>query len=136
MLGNNFNGLVNLPLTHPKDIAEAAFNALNDLSFSGKQFQYIVSDEKNGFEIAGTLAEALGKPVLNWIEFPDEQLLGALMQDGFSEQMAKVYMVEIGAALRDGSFMEDYNKNRSLSAGGTTFQDFSREFAMAYQHYN
>jgi nucleoside-diphosphate-sugar epimerase len=136
VLGNNFGGTVNLPLTHPKDIAKAAFKALNDLSFSGKQMQYIVSDEKNGFEVAETLSNAVGKPGVNWIEFSDEQLLGALMQNGFSEQMAKVYMVEIGVALKDGSFMEDYNKNKSLSVGGTTLQDFSKEFAMAYQYGN
>ncbi|WP_212003014.1 NAD(P)H-binding protein [Chitinophaga sp. HK235] len=136
MLGNNFSGSVNLPLTHPKDIAAVAFSALNDLSFSGKQIQYIISDEKNGFEIAETLGNAVGKSGVNWMEFSDEQLLNALMQSGFSEQMAKVYMVEIGEALRDGSFMEDYNKNKSLSAGGTTLQDFSKEFAAAYQYGN
>ncbi|RBL92009.1 NmrA family NAD(P)-binding protein [Chitinophaga flava] len=136
MLGNNFSGSVNLPLTHPKDIAAAAFSALNDLSFSGKQIQYIISDEKNGFEIAEILSNAVGKSGVNWIEFSDEQLLNALVQSGFSEQMAKVYMVEIGEALRDGSFMEDYNKNKSLSAGGTTLLDFSKEFAVAYQYSN
>ncbi|WP_161596885.1 NmrA family NAD(P)-binding protein [Chitinophaga vietnamensis] len=133
MLGNNFSGTVNLPLTHPKDIAAAAFSALHNRSFSGKQIQYIVSDEKNGFEVAETLSSAVGKSDVHWIEFSDEQLLHALTASGFSEQMAKVYMVEIGEALRDGSFMEDYNKHRSLSVGGTTLQDFSKEFALAYQ---
>jgi nucleoside-diphosphate-sugar epimerase len=136
MVGNNFSGSVNLPLTHPRDIAEAAFKALNDLSISGKQIQYIVSDEKNGFEVARALGNAVGKPNVNWTEFSDDQLLAALTQSGFSEQMAKVYMVEIGVALRDGSFMEDYNKNKAQSVGGTTLQDFSKEFAMAYQYSN
>jgi uncharacterized protein YbjT (DUF2867 family) len=131
--GNNFGGDVNLPLTHPRDIANVAFKFLNDLSISGKKIQYIVSDVKNGFEIAQTLGNAVGKSDVNWIEFSDEQLLGALMQSGFSEQMAKVYMVEIGAALRDKNFMEDYNKNKPHSTGGTTLQDFSKEFAMAYK---
>jgi nucleoside-diphosphate-sugar epimerase len=134
ILGNNFGGSVTLPLTHPKDIAEVAFNALNTLSFSGKQIQYIVSDEKNGFEVAETLSKAVGKPDVNWVEFSDKQLLGALVQSGFSEQMARVYMVEIGVALRDGSFMEDYNKNKALLASRTTLRDFSKEFASAYQN--
>lgn len=136
MLGNNFNGSVNLPLTHPRDIAEVAFKALHDLSISGKQIQYIVSDEKTGFDVAQTLSNAVGKLNVNWIEFSDDQLLTMLMQSGFSEQMAKVYMVEIGVALRDGSFMEDYKKNKSQLVGGTTLQDFSKEFAMAYQYSN
>jgi len=128
MLGNNFSGSVNLPLTHPKDIAEVAFSSLNNLSISGKQIQYIISDEKNGFEVAEILGKAVGKTDVNWVEFSDEQLLSALLQNGFSEQMAKVYMVEIGDALKDGSFMEDYNKNKSKSIGGTMLQDFSKEF--------
>ena len=136
MLGNNFDGTVNLPLTHPKDIAEVAFNALNDLSFSGKQIQYIVSDEKNGSEIAKTLGNAVGKPDVNWMAFSDEQLLGAMVQNGFSEPMVKVYMLEVGAALRDGSIMEDYYKHKSQAKGGTTLQDFAKEFAMAYQYSN
>lgn len=136
MLGNNFSGTVNLPLTHPKDIAAVAFKALHDLSFSGKQVQYIVSDERTGFEIAETLSNAVGKSGVNWIEFSDDQLLAALVQNGFSKQMAKVYMIEIGIALRDGSFMEDYNKKKSQSIGGTTLEDFAREFATAYQYSN
>jgi len=133
IMGNNFEGMVNIPLTHPKDIANVAFNALDNLSFSGKQIQYVVSDEKNGFEIAKTLGNAVGKPDVNWVAFSDEQLLGGLVQSGLSEPMAKVYMVEIGMALRDGSFIEDYNKHKSEAKGETTLQDFAQEFAMAYQ---
>lgn len=136
MLGNNFDGAVRLPLTHPKDIAAVAFDALHERSVSGKQIQYIVSDEKNGFEIAEILGRAVEKPDVHWVTFSDEQLLDALVENGFSEQMARVYMVEIGVALRDGSFMEHYNENRLLSVGGTTLQDFSKEFAMAYQYNN
>lgn len=132
LLGNNFDGSVSLPLTHPKDIATAAFNALNDLSVSGKQVQYVVSDKRNGFEIAQALGGAIGISDLNWIAFSDEQLQNALVQNGFSVEMAKVYMVEIGVALRNGSFMEDYSKSNFLTNGGTSLEDFSREFAMAY----
>jgi nucleoside-diphosphate-sugar epimerase len=136
ILGNNFDGMVNIPLTHPKDIANIAFNALNNLSFSGKQIQYIVSDEKNGFEIAKTLGNAVGKSDVNWVAFSDEQLLGAMVQSGFPEAMVKVYMIEIGVALQDGSIMEDYYKHKAETKSGTTLQDFAREFAMAYQYNN
>lgn len=136
MLGNNFDGTVNIPLTHPNDIANAAFNALNTLSFSGKQFQYIVSDEKNGFEIAKTLGNAIGKPDVNWVAFSDEQLMHAMVQNGFPEQMVKVYMIEVGVALRDGSIVADYNKHKAEAIGGTTLQNFAEEFRIAYQFSN
>lgn len=132
MLGNNFDGTVPLALTHPRDIAHAAFTALNTRSFSGKQFQYIVSDEKKGADIAKTLGNAIGQPAINWVAFSDEQLLQAMVQHGFPEQMVKVYMVEVGVALRNGSMLEDYNKHKAEAVGGTTLQDFAEEFKMAY----
>lgn len=134
MLGNNFAGSIKLPLTHPRDIAEVAFRAIDGMSFSGKQIQYVISDEKNGSEIAALLGNAVDKTRVNWIEFSDEQLLSVLMQSGFSEQMAKVYMIEIGIALRDGRFSEHYHKYQDMSAGGTSFQEFTSEFAAAYRH--
>lgn len=133
MIGNNFDGSVIIPLTHPKDIADVAFKALNQLTFWGKQVQYIVSDEKNGFEIAQILGNAIGKPGLHWLAFSDEQLLDALVQNGMPEQIAKVYVVEIGVALKNGHFMEDYYATQSRPRQGTTLQDFSIEFATFFQ---
>lgn len=133
MLGSNFDGTVIIPLSHPKDIADAAFKALDHLSISGKQIQYIVGDEKSGFEIAQILGNAISNHDVKWTTFSDEQLLSALVRDGIPEQIAKVYIVEIGSALQNGHIMEDYQLNKDQSKGGTTFQDFSTEFAMAYQ---
>jgi uncharacterized protein YbjT (DUF2867 family) len=133
MLGNNFAGSVSLPLTHPEDIAQAAFQAIDQMTFSGKKVQYVISDERTGFEIADLLGEAIGKTGVKWIEFSDGQLLNALLQNGFSEQMAKVYMVEIGIALRDGSFSEDFRKHRHLAVGVNRFEKFAGEFAAAYR---
>lgn len=137
MLGNNFDGTLNLPLTHPKDIADAAFKALNNKSsFARKQIQYVVSDVKNGFEVAKILGDAVGKTDVKWVEFSDEQLLNALLQNGFSEQMAKVYMVEVGMLLRDGSIMEVYHQHKAETIGSITLQEFSKEFAVVYQYSN
>lgn len=133
IVGNNFAGDVILPLTHPRDIAHVAFNALDNLSFSGVQIQYIVSDEKNGFEVAKTLGHAVGKPDVNWVAFSDEQLLRILVQSGFTEPMAKIYFIESGIALREGIVMEEYRKHKSETRGETTLQDFAKQFAMAYQ---
>ncbi|AYB32550.1 NAD(P)H-binding protein [Chryseolinea soli] len=133
MLGNNFDASVTFPLSHPRDIAEVAFQALDTLSFSGKQFRYIVGDEKNGADVAKQLGNAVGKTDVRWVAFSDEQLLNALIQNGFSEQMATVYMVEIGIALRDGSFTEDLRKHKAHVAGQTSLQEFANEFAMVYR---
>lgn len=130
IIGNNFNGSAQLPLTHPRDIAEAAFRAIDDFSVSGKQIQYVVSDVKSGEQVARALGAAIGKDDVYWVEFSDKQLLEALMQDGFSLSMAQVYIIQIGMAIRDGSFTEDYQKQQQ-PVGGVTLDAFSREFSAA-----
>ncbi|HWV32199.1 MAG TPA: NAD(P)H-binding protein [Dyadobacter sp.] len=131
IIGNNFNGSADLPLTHPRDIAEAAFRAIDDFSVSGKQVQYVVGDVKNGEQVARALGAAIGKDDVYWVEFSDKQLLEALMHDGFSQSMAQVYIIEIGMAIRDGSFAEDYQKQQQQPVGGVTLDEFSREFSAA-----
>ncbi|MGG7664163.1 NmrA family NAD(P)-binding protein [Dyadobacter sp. BHUBP1] len=131
IVGNNFNGSIHLPLTHPRDIAEAAFRAIDDFSVSGKQIQYVVSDVKSGEQVARALGAAIGKDDVYWAEFSDKQLLEALMRDGFSRTMAQVYIIEIGMAIRDGSFAEDYQKQQQQPVGGVTLDAFSREFSAA-----
>ena len=133
ILGNNFDDTVNIVLSHPKDIADAAFEALDTLSFTGKNICYVASDEKTGGEIAAILGQAIGKPDLRWIGFPDEALMQALIQNGLSEQMATIYVVEIGIALRDNTLFEDYRKNKSIAFGKTNFTAFAKEFAFVYQ---
>ena len=133
-LGHNFAGSVQLPLTHPGDIAAVAFDALRSLTFSGKQVRYIISDLRDGFSVARELGRAAGVAGVDWIEFSDGEFLQALVESGFPEQIATVYMVEIGAAFREGRFPDDFYRQRSEWAGGTRLPDFAKEFAAAYQN--
>ncbi len=133
LIGNNFDDTVQLVLSHPEDIAAAAFEALDTLAFTGKQVQYIAGDEQNGGTIARVLGQAVGKPDLAWTAFPDEALLQALQQNGMSEQMAKVYIIEIGVALRSGNlFNDDYRLHKQQASGKITLADFAKEFAAVY----
>jgi uncharacterized protein YbjT (DUF2867 family) len=134
VIGNNFDETVNMVMTHPADIAEAASEALDKLSFSGKQVKYIVSDEKNGKQLTQILAEALGRPDLRWMHFTDEQLLGGLMQNGFSKHVAENYLVAMGVAIREGLLEKHYRKNQHEVFGKTGFGDFAKEFAYVYHN--
>jgi len=133
IIGNNFGGEVNLFLSHPDDIAEAAAEAFNTLSFKGKNVQYIVSDKKNGREIAGILGAAIGKPDLAWVQFPDEQLLQGLMQNGFSQEAAQHYIVDMGIAIREGIMEEHYQQHARNVFGKRSFRDFAEGFARIYR---
>jgi len=132
IIGNNFDAATSMVLSHPHDIAAAAAEALDTLSFTGKTVRYIASDEKNGAEIAGILGAAIGKPELQWIGFSDEDMLQGMLQNGFTEQMARVYVIEIGLALREGTLFDDYRKHAATTFGERRLTDFAKEFAFAY----
>ncbi|MBO9201965.1 MULTISPECIES: NAD(P)H-binding protein [Niastella] len=134
IIGHNLAETVDLLMTHPGDIAEAAFTYLNSLSFSGHQIRHIVSDVKNGKEIAQILSDAINKP-LHWVEFPDDALLAGLLQNGFSQDAAETLIVNAGKAIREGLFNE-YKADKYKLVGSRKFVDFAKEFAMAYKFNN
>jgi len=134
IIGNNFDAEVSALLSHPHDIADIAAAALDSLRFTGTNVRYVVSDEKNGREMAAILGAAIGSPNLSWVSFSDETMLQALVQNGFPEQMASVYIIEIGAAMRNGTLFEDFRRSGQPMLGKTNFSSFSEEFAAVYQH--
>ena len=132
IIGNNFGEDSNLVMSHPEDIAEAAATALSSLSFTGKNILYIVSDKKNGREVAQILGSAIGKPELPWMQFPDEQLLQALLQNGFSKEAAQHYIVDMGIAIREGLLEKHYEENKHPVFGKRSFTEFAELFARVY----
>ena len=131
IIGANYGEGSKLVLVHPDDIAEAATEELLGLTFKGKSYRYITSDEKTTNEVAAILGNAIGKPELPWIDLKDEDLLAGLLQAGLPEEIAKNY-VEMGAAMRSGEMSADYNLNRLAQFGKTKFEAFAPVFATIY----
>ncbi|MFS4428421.1 NmrA family NAD(P)-binding protein [Chryseobacterium sp. S90] len=130
IIGNNFGGNIILPLSHPHDIAQVAFEALHHRNFSKKGSLYVVSDEITGKEIAETLGKAINIPDLRWVEFPDQQLLESLLKQGMSPEMAHTYIIDMGVALREGVLLRAYFKeSQRVLPGATGFKKFADEFA-------
>jgi uncharacterized protein YbjT (DUF2867 family) len=132
IMGNNYDGNIKIPLSHPHDIADAATEALDTLSFKGKEIRYVVSDEKTGSEIAQLLGNAIDMPHLPWITFPDEDLKKGMMQNGFSEHLANLF-VELGTSIREKRLFEHYELNKPLIFGKRKLEDFANEFGYAYR---
>jgi uncharacterized protein YbjT (DUF2867 family) len=124
--GNNFDAETVIAMTHPHDIADAAAIAINGRTFTGKQIQYVVSEELKGGEVAQILADAFGLPNLPWIVFDDEGLKKGITQNGFSEHMAENF-AEMGRAIKDGAIWDDYRKNKAGAYGSIKFKDFVTE---------
>jgi uncharacterized protein YbjT (DUF2867 family) len=132
IMGSNFGGPgYKHVMSAPSDIAQAAFEELTMLGFTGHGVRYLASDERSTDDIASVLGRAIGKPDLSWVVFPDEQALAGMLQAGLPEEIAKNY-VEMGQALRTGLMAEDYWKQRPSVFGKTKLEDFAKTFAAAY----
>jgi uncharacterized protein YbjT (DUF2867 family) len=133
ILGNNFDGTTPIALSHPHDIADTAAEALDTLSFQGKEVRYVVSDEQPGADIARLIGSAVGLPDLPWIQFSDEDLKKGVMQNGFSDHMAALF-VELGSSIREGKLFEHYQQNRPRLLGKRKFEEFTKDFARAFEY--
>lgn len=123
-VGNNFESDKVIVMTHPHDIADAAADALDTLSFSGKQIRYVASDELTGAQIVQTLGSAFGKPDLHWVVFSDEELIQGIMRNGFSHHMASNF-AEMGTAIKEGKIWEQYRENKNDAYGKIKFAEFA-----------
>jgi nucleoside-diphosphate-sugar epimerase len=132
LIGNNFDGNVPMLLTDPRDIADAAAQALHSQGVPGRRILYIISDVKTGNEVAHLLGDAIGKPELQWVAFADEQLLQMLTQNGFSADAAQHYIVDMGIAIREGVLAKHYAQNAQPVFGKRDFAAFAQGFARAY----
>jgi uncharacterized protein YbjT (DUF2867 family) len=130
ILGSNYAGSNHLLLVNPADIADAAAEEIQQ-PFTGKGIRYVVSDERTAGEAASILGAAIGKPELKWVEFSDADALGGMRKAGLPEEMAKNY-TEMGTAVRENKFWDDYITHKPAVLGKRKFTEFAREFAAAY----
>lgn len=131
IIGGNYDENTSIVFADPSDIAAVAAEELLNLSFTGKTIRYIASDERKTKEVAGVIGNAIGKPQLPWINFPDEQALAGMLQAGLSNEVANNY-VEMGTALRSGEMIADYHKNPPATFGKIKLEDFAKTFAAVY----
>jgi uncharacterized protein YbjT (DUF2867 family) len=128
IIGHNLAENVDIPMTHPSDIADLAFTFLNSLNFSVSQIKYVISDVKNGAEIALFMSKAIGKTI-KWVEYADEALMAGLLQNGFSRNAAETVIVNVGKAIREGLF-DDYKKEKYKLSESRKFEYFVSELSV------
>jgi len=129
--GGNYGEGTTLAIVHPNDIAEIAAEEMMTLSFTGKSNRYIVSDEKTTGEVGAILGKSVGKPDIQWVNFSDNDTLGGMLQAGVPEEIAKNY-TEMGAAMRSGEMVADYQNNKPSAFGKSKFEDWAQVFANIY----
>lgn len=113
----------------PVDIATAIVEEIEKPSAGGSLvIRYVASDELPCSEIAHILGQAIGKPGLQWIKIPGQQMLEALVGRGMRKDIAEG-MVEMYA---NENIYEDYFKHRPV-LGKTKVTQFAQDFAAVYQ---
>ena len=126
---SNYGGDDKEPWVSPLDIAAAIAEEI-EKPFDGRKIRYIASDEVSPNDVAKILGEAIGKPDLNWLVMPDEQILNGLIAAGMNPQTARGF-VEMNASRRGGVIYEDYFRNKP-TLGSIKLKDFAKEFAAVY----
>lgn len=117
-------------LAHYKDIADVAFEELNQLKFVGQSYRYVVRDERSWKEIIEILTAEVGKKGTPFIFFNDEQNRKGMQQANLPETIINGY-VEIGKTMRDKIFDANYWSQRTELVGQIKLEDFTKEFAEA-----
>ncbi len=115
------------PMVSPKDIAAAIAEEIVKTDSTNK-VRYVVSDEKDGDEVAEILGKAIEKSDLKWVIVSDEQVLDALKSIGMQPKIAEG-MVEMYSGMNSGLLMEDYEKNKPSEMGKVKLTDYAEEFA-------
>ena len=130
IIGTNFGGDDKLVMVSPLDIAAAAAEELTT-GIPQNKVRYIVSDERTCSEIARLIGEAISKPDLQWLMFPDEQVRHFMLETGRPPVIADL-LVELGAAIHSGLLKSDYERNKP-ALGKVKLPEFIKEFAAVYQ---
>jgi uncharacterized protein YbjT (DUF2867 family) len=123
-----------LPMIATRDIGAAAAEALLHLAFRGKQTHELQGHRDLTYNEATTIiGKAIGKPDLAYIHAPDDQLRGAMVQMGMSDNFVG-QVLEMAGALNSGH-MRALEPRTSRNTTPTPFEGFVAEsFVPAYQH--
>jgi uncharacterized protein YbjT (DUF2867 family) len=122
-----------LPMIATRDIGTAAADLLLHPTIQGKQTRELLGQRDLTYtEVASTIGNAIGKPDLQYVQAPDDQFRGALVQMGMSEPFAKL-LLEMISSLNSGK-MRALEPRTQQNTTPTTYETFVAEtFVPAYQ---
>lgn len=94
---------VPVPMMSTRDIAEVAAGALRARDWAGVEVRELLGPcDLTYAEATRILGSAIGRPDLQYVRLPDDEMVAALVQAGFSPATAALH-VEMGRALSTGT---------------------------------
>ena len=130
IMGSPIKGDLSFPIIATKDIADSATKRLLDLDFKGNNHQDLLGARNITYpEVAKVYASVIGKPDLNYIEFPYVDFKGAFMGMGASESVADKMNQFLTLVNAGEIFVTERNKANTTP---TTIEEFSQTFNYVY----
>ncbi len=122
-----------LPMIATQDIGAAATEALLHPSASGQQTRELLGQRDLTYaEVTAIIGQAIGKSGLKYVQAPDDQFRGVLIQMGMSDQFARLLLEMIGAL--NSGHMRALEPRTSQNSTPTSYEAFVAEsFVPAYQ---
>ena len=123
-----------VPMIATRDIGNVVADSLLHPAIRGKQTRELHGQrDLNYTEVAAIIGKAIGKPDLKYVHLSDDQVRGALVQMGMSEQFAQL-LLEMTAALNSGE-MRALEPRTPQNTTPTSLETFVADtFVPAYQH--
>jgi uncharacterized protein YbjT (DUF2867 family) len=123
---------VEIPMIATRDIADAAAKALRERRFQGVSVRELLGPrDLSHAEATRILGARIGNPQLQYVQFPYDDFMKALVQNGLSENVASQY-AEMARALNEGR-VKSVEGRRPENTTPTRFEDFSVELEKAYR---
>jgi uncharacterized protein YbjT (DUF2867 family) len=122
-----------LPMIATRDIGAAAADNLLHPTVRGKQTRELLGQRDHAYtEVATIIGRAIGKPDLKYVQAPDDQFRGVLVQMGMSEQFARLLLEMIGAL--NSGYMRALEPRTPQNTTPTSFETFVADtFVPSYQ---
>jgi uncharacterized protein YbjT (DUF2867 family) len=115
-----------LPMIATRDIGAAAADALLKLKFSQKNTRELLGQRDISYnEVAKIIGKATGKPDLDYVQPPNEQVRPALTQMGMSGSMADL-LLEMCGSLNSG-YMRALEPRSAENTTPTSYESFVQE---------
>lgn len=126
-------GDLKLPMIAARDIGAAAADEMLKLDFRKQQTRELLGQRDISMsEAAAIIGKAIGKPNLNYVQLPDDQIRAAMIQSGLSESIANL-LLEMAAALNSG-YMRALEQRSARNTTPTSFETFvAEEFVPLYE---
>ncbi|QSQ15724.1 NmrA family NAD(P)-binding protein [Myxococcus landrumensis] len=118
-----------IPMIATRDIAEVAARALMRRDWSGIAVRELLGPRDLSYrEATRILGARLGRPELNYVQLPPQEMSQALVHAGLSETFARLY-VEMTQAFNDGRIQPRAGRTADNTTP-TRFEDFVAELPL------